>query len=120
MGTLLQVGVTTAMHSDTPVGPPVPLEWVCIAVNRAGLSGRVLAPMERVTVHQALKMITIDAAFVLGVDSLIGSIEPGKFADFVILEQDPYVIPAENIRDVQVWGTVVGGEVFPAGEIGTK
>lgn len=120
MGTLLQVGVTTAMHSDTPVGPPVPLELVWIAVNRAGLSGRVLAPMERVTVHQALKMITIDAAFVLGVDSLIGSIEPGKFADFVILEQDPYAIPAENIRDVQVWGTIVGGEVFPASEIGTK
>ncbi|HYZ60426.1 MAG TPA: amidohydrolase family protein, partial [Nitrososphaeraceae archaeon] len=71
-------------------------------------------------VHQALKMITIDAAFVLGVDSLIGSIEPGKFADFVILEQDPYAIPAENIRDVQVWGTIVGGEVFPASEIGTK
>jgi predicted amidohydrolase YtcJ len=120
MGTLLQVGVTTAMHADTPVGPPVPLEWVWIAVNRAGLSGRVLAPMERVTVHQAFKMITIDAAFVLGVDSLIGSIEPGKFADFVILEQDPYAIPAENIRDVQVWGTIVGGEVFPASEIGIK
>lgn len=120
MGTLLRAGVTTAMHSDTPVGPPVPLEWAWIAVNRAGLSGRVLAPMERVTVHEALKMITIDAAFVLGVDSIIGSIEPGKFADFVVLEQDPYAVPPERIRDIQVWGTVVGGEVFPACEIQIK
>ena len=98
----------------------MPLEWVWIAVNRAGLSGRVLAPMECVTVHEALKMVTIDAAFVLGVDSLIGSIEPGKFADFVVLEQDPYAIPAERIRDIQVWGTVVSGEVFPSCEIQIK
>lgn len=117
MGTLLQVGVTTTMHSDSPVGPPVPLEWVWIAVNRAGQSGRILAPMERITVHEALKMITIDAAFVLGVDSLVGSIEPGKYADLVILEQDPYEVPSEKIRHIQVWGTVVGGEVFPASKI---
>jgi predicted amidohydrolase YtcJ len=120
MGTLLQVGVITAMHSDTPVGPPVPLEWVWIAVNRSSLSGRVLAPMEQITVHEALRMITIDAAFVLGVDSMIGSIEAGKFADFVVLEQDPYKVPTENIRNIQVWGTVVSGEVFPASEIDTK
>jgi predicted amidohydrolase YtcJ len=73
--------------------------------------------MERITVHEALKMITIDAAFVLGVDSLVGSIKPGKYADLVILEQDPYEVPSEKIRDIQVWGTVVGGEVFPASEI---
>jgi predicted amidohydrolase YtcJ len=76
--------------------------------------------MEQITVHEALRMITIDAAFVLGVDSMIGSIEAGKFADFVILEQDPYKVPTENIRNIQVWGTVVSGEVFPASEIDTK
>jgi predicted amidohydrolase YtcJ len=119
MRTLLETGVTTTMHSDTPVGPPVPLEWVWIAVNRAGQSGEILAPSERVTIHDALKMITIDAAYVLGVDNLIGSIESGKFADFVILEQDPYIVPLEKIRDISIWGTVVGGKIYPASEIKT-
>ena len=119
MRTLLETGVTTTMHSDTPIGPPVPLEWVWIAVNRAGQSGEILAPSERVTIHDALKMITIDAAYELGVDNMIGSIESGKFADFVILEQDPYIVPSEKIRDILIWGTVVGGKIYPASEIKT-
>lgn len=117
MRTLLQTGVTATMHSDTPVGPPVPLEWVWIAVNRVGQSGEILASNERVTVYDALKMITIDAAYVLGVNDKIGSIETGKFADFAILEEDPYMVPPDKIKDIPVWGTVVGGKIYPASDI---
>ncbi len=115
--TLVEAGVTVSMHSDTPVGPPRPLEWVWIAVNRFGLSGKVLGPAERVTPMQALRMVTIDAAYTLGVEDRVGSIEPGKMADFVVLEQDPLAVPVERIRDVKVWGTVLGGKVLPASEI---
>jgi predicted amidohydrolase YtcJ len=65
-------------------------------------------------VEQALRMITIDAAYTIGEDSKIGSIIPGKFADFTILESDPYSVPKENIKDIRVWGTVVGGKIYPA------
>lgn len=115
--TILDAGVVASMHSDTPVGPPKPLEMVWIAVNRFGQSGKVLAPAERVTVEQALRMITIDAAYTLGVDDRMGSIAPGKLADFAVLEADPRDVPVDKIRDVKVWGTVVGGTVYPASEI---
>jgi predicted amidohydrolase YtcJ len=115
--TLVDAGVPVSMHSDTPVGSPRPLEWVWVAVNRFGLSGRVLGPAERVSALQAFRMVTIDAAYTLGVEDKLGSIEPGKFADFTVLEEDPLAVPAERIRDVKVWGTVLGGRVMPASEI---
>jgi predicted amidohydrolase YtcJ len=115
--TLLDAGVMVSMHSDTPVGTPHPLEWVWIAVNRFGLSGKVRGPSERITPMQALRMITIDAAYTLGVEDKVGSIAPGKFADFAVLEEDPLTVPVERIRAVKVWGTVVGGKILPASEI---
>ena len=115
--TLVDAGVPVSMHADTPVGPPRPLEWVWIAVNRFGLSGTVRGPGERVTAMQAFRMVTIDAAYTLGVEDKLGSIETGKFADFTVLETDPLKVPVENIRDVKVWGTVLGGKVQPTSEI---
>lgn len=115
--TLVDAGVPTALHTDTPVAPPAPLEEVWIAVNRLGLSGKVRGAEERISVDQALRMVTIDAAFSLGVEDKVGSIASGKFADFAVLEQDPHTVPKEKIRDIKVWGTVVGGRIFPAKEI---
>ena len=115
--TLVDAGVPTSLHADTSVAPPVPLEEVWIAVNRFGLSGQVRGPEERISVDQALRMVTIDAAYTLGVEDRVGSISAGKFADFAVLEQDPYAVPKEKIRDIPVWGTVVGGAIFPAAEI---
>ncbi len=88
--TLVDAGVPTALHADTPVAPPRPLEEVWIAVNRFGLSGEVRGPEERISVHQAMRMVTIDSAFSLGVEDKVGSIAAGKYADFAVLEQDPY------------------------------
>ena len=115
--TLVDAGVPTAMHADTPVAPPRPLEEVWIAVNRFGQSGKVRGPEERISVYQALRMVTIDAAFSHRMEDKVGSIAAGKFADFAVLEQDPFTVPREKIRDIKVWGTVVGGRVFPASEI---
>jgi predicted amidohydrolase YtcJ len=112
--TLLMNGVPTSLHSDTPVSPPEPLKEVWMVVNRFGLSGKVHGPSERVTVEQGLRMITIDAAYTIGEDTKIGSITPGKFADFTVLESDPYSVPKEAIKDIKVWGTVVGGKLYPA------
>ncbi|MDR3638046.1 MAG: amidohydrolase family protein [Isosphaeraceae bacterium] len=115
--TLVDAGVPTALHSDTPVAPPDPLAEVWIAVNRVGLSGRVRGPAERISLPQALRMVTIDAAYTLGVEDKVGSIAAGKFADFAVLEQDPFEVRTEVIREIKVWGTVLGGKVLPASGI---
>ena len=115
--TIVDAGVIAALHSDSPVGPPKPLEMAWIAINRISRSGEVYAPQERVSVDQAMRMITINAAYLLGMDSKIGSIVTGKFADFTVLEQDPYAVDKETIKDIKVWGTVSGGRVFPSSEI---
>jgi len=111
--TLTDAGVVVSLHSDTPVAPPRPLEEVWIAVNRIGaISNKVLAPSERVPVDKALRMVTIDAAYTLGVEDKVGSIEAGKFADFVVLGDDPATIAPEAIRDIPVQATILGGRVI--------
>ncbi|HEV7732643.1 MAG TPA: amidohydrolase [Candidatus Binatia bacterium] len=115
--TLVDSGVATSMHTDTPVAPPLPLEEMWIAINRRGLSGQVRGPDERISLEQAMRMVTIDAAYTLGVEELVGSIAPGKYADFAVLDQDPFDVPSEKVRNIRVWGTVLGGRVLPASEI---
>ncbi len=115
--TLVDAGVPTSLHSDTPVSAPIPLEEVWIAVNRFGLSGKVRGPAERISLDQALRMITIDAAYAHGLEDKIGSIQAGKFADFAVLEEDPYAVAPEKLKDIKIWGTVFGGKKYPASEI---
>lgn len=112
--TCVNEGVVTAIHTDTPVAPPVPLEELWNCTNRVGFTSRkTLCENEKITAYEALKMKTVDAAFVLGVDDLVGSIEPGKFADFTVLEESPLDVPVKRIKDIKIWGTVSGGVKFP-------
>jgi len=113
LGTLERHGVLTALHSDFTMAPAEPLMSAWVAVNRIGEQGAVLGPNERVSVHQALKSITIDAAFVLGMENEIGSIRSGKKADFTVLEADPYEVPPEQLKDIPIWGTIFEGTPFP-------
>lgn len=114
-GTALRVGVPFAIHSDAPVTPLSPLFTAWCAVNRVTSSGRVLGKeTEALTVQQALNAITIDAAYTLKLDHMVGSIETGKYADFVVLDADPLEVAPETIKDINIWGTVVGGTVREA------
>jgi len=113
-GTAKRLGVPYTIHSDAPVTPLDPLFTAWCAVNRQTASGRILGPNECIEVDDALRAITLGAAYTLHLDHLIGSIEIGKFADFAVLEQDPTELPPENLKDVPVWGTVVDGIVRSA------
>ncbi|MFB0901826.1 MAG: amidohydrolase family protein, partial [Acidimicrobiales bacterium] len=113
LGTLARHNVITALHSDFTMAPAEPLMSVWVAVNRVGEQGAVLGPEERLTVHQALRAITIDAAFVLGMEDEIGSIRSGKKADFTVLEADPYETLEMDLKDIPIWGTVFEGRPFP-------
>jgi hypothetical protein len=112
--TALREGVPLAIHSDAPVTPLGPLFTAWCAVNRLTASGHVLGAHERITVPEALRAITLGAAYSLGLDSEVGSIECGKRADFAVLREDPNAVPPAQLKDVPVWGTVQGGRVFAA------
>lgn len=107
--TALRHGVPLAIHSDAPVTPLGPLFTAWCAVNRTTASGHVLGPEERISQQDALYAITLGAAYTLHMDHLVGSIEPGKYADFAVLEESPLDCAPDAIKDISVWGTVVGG-----------
>jgi predicted amidohydrolase YtcJ len=115
LGSLEREGVVFALHSDfslvlTPISP---LTAVWIAVERIALDGKtVLAPGERIGVDRAMRAITIDAAHVIGRDRVHGSVEVGKYADFTVLDEDPYEVEPARIRDIRVHATVLGGKPF--------
>jgi len=113
-GTAMRCGVPFAIHSDAPITPIGPLFTAWCAVNRRTAAGRVLGAGERIPVEAALSAITLGAAYTLRMDGLVGSIEIGKFADFCVLEDDPLEVAPEALNDVRVWGTVLGGQIFPA------
>ena len=115
--TALAVGVPMAIHSDAPVTPLGPLFTAWCAVNRRTASARVLGEHERISVADALRTITLGAAYTLKLDGEVGSIECGKRADFAVLEDDPLEIGPEQLKDVRIWGTVQGGRVFAAAQL---
>jgi predicted amidohydrolase YtcJ len=115
--TALATGVPMAIHSDAPVTPLGPLFTAWCAVNRLTANGRVLGEHECISVADALRTITIGAAYTLHMDDEIGSIEVGKKADFAVLNDDPTTIEPESLKDVSVWGVVQGGRVFAAADI---
>ena len=103
-----------ALHSDAPITQLSPLFTAWCAAKRETSSGRLLGESLRLPVDDALRAITMGAAFSLGMDHLIGSIEVGKYADFAVLDADPYEVPLDDLRQMPVWGTVLGGEIFRA------
>jgi predicted amidohydrolase YtcJ len=107
----LEKGVVVAGSSDAPVVPNNPLVGIYAAVTRHAESGQVLLPEERITVNQALALYTVNAAYVSFEEKIKGSISPGKLADIVILSDDPTKVPPEQIKDIKVEMTMIGGEV---------
>lgn len=105
-------GVKFAFHSDASVTEADPLKTVWIAATRKTLSGKVLGVDETISVYEALRAVTLDAAYLLFQDTIKGSIEVGKLADFVALTEDPLSVPVDAIPNIQVKATVLGGSVF--------
>lgn len=108
-GSAVATGMRISLHNDPPVTPEEPLRNIAVAVTRTAPSGRVLAPEERLTVDQAIRAQTIDAAWQLFADDVIGSLEVGKYADLVVLSADPRAVAPEGIADLEVRATYLAG-----------
>ncbi|WP_378147301.1 amidohydrolase [Cnuibacter sp. UC19_7] len=99
-------GATVSFHNDGSVSPPIPLLNIQAAVTRRTGSGAVRGPEQRIGIEGALKAETISAARHIGRGDDLGSIVPGKRADFVVLSADPTTVdPARLVDDVHVLGT---------------
>ena len=101
-------GVRFSSHLDTPVTPMEPLQAVWSLVHRQTVGGDVLGPEQRIDVMDALRAVTIDAAWQVFQENNRGSLEPGKYADLVVLSGSPLEKPVD-MRDLQVERTVIGG-----------
>lgn len=105
-------GVIEAAGSDVPVTPISPWWGLWAAVTRRELlSGAVLAPEERLGVPEALRLYTQNGAYAGFEENLKGSLEPGKLADFIVVDRDVLSVPPDDLKDVRVLKTFVGGEL---------
>lgn len=113
----LQKDILFTFHQDTPVLEPDMLQTVWCAVNRRTKNGITLGKEEQISVREALKAVTIHAAYQYGEESAKGSIEPGKNADFIILTEDPLHTASDRLNQIKVQETYRSGErIFARGE----
>ncbi len=112
----LDAGLQVSSGTDAPVVPYPPLWTLYHFITRDTISGGVLGADQRVTRQQALRMATINNAWLNMEERTKGSIEPNKLADLVILNEDPLTCPEPRLRDARVLATIVGGKVV-AGDL---
>jgi predicted amidohydrolase YtcJ len=106
--------VRFALHNDANVTPLGGLHSMSSAVNRLTATGKVLGPYEQISAYDALEAVTLTPAYLLKLDHKLGSLECGKFADFALLDESSLDIDPDKIKDIKVWGTVLGGMTLTA------
>lgn len=112
-GTCLKNGIIISLHSDFPMAPANPLYNAWVAVTRIGqISGKVLGPEERISAYDAMRAITIGAAYTVGLENEIGSIKAGKKADFTILAEDPFKVDPVKMKDIPITAKVFNGKYY--------
>lgn len=111
-----RLGIPFTFHQDTPVMPPNMIETIRDAVQRRTRSGIVLGEDERLTVAEAVRAVTLNAAYQYGLENETGSLSVGKRADFVILDSDIFSIPEEQIASTRILATYKNGSCIYSAE----
>ena len=109
---VLRRGIPLSFHSDLPMCPSDPMLMASFAVNRTTPSGRVAGPDQRIGVHDALRAVTIEAAYSWRREHELGSIEVGKIANLTALDSDPYDSDPKLIGKIPIRTTVFEGRIF--------
>ncbi len=112
LGDLQNAGLSYSLHSDMPMAPGRPLYLMWCAVNRITASGHVVAPEQTITPAQALRAVTLDAAYSMGLEKEIGSLEAGKLANITVLKHNPLTVDPITIKDIEVLATIHEGRVL--------
>jgi hypothetical protein len=106
----LDAGINVTQTSDYPPGPYEPMMAIQSSVTRTDMSGTVWGPSQRVSVEQAIKVGTINGAYASYDEGKKGSLELGKFADLVVLDEDPTQVDPNTIIDIKIQRTMVNGK----------
>ena len=110
----LDYNIPVAPASDYTPGPFEPMMALQSMVTRKDLDGRVWGPNQRITIDQAMRICTLNGAYASFEENIKGSITAGKLADFVILADDPHDVDPDNIKNIEIVRTVVGGTTMYA------
>lgn len=108
----INAGIPYTFHQDSPIIMPDMIETLWVATNRKTKEGVVLGEDEKISTYEALKAITVNAAYQYFEEDRKGSITAGKLADFVVLDKNPMKVLAEELRDVHVLETIKEGETL--------
>jgi predicted amidohydrolase YtcJ len=115
----IDLGIPVAGNSDEPVSPAQPMLRIQSMVTRTTAEGEEYGPKQKGSVEKALQIWTLGSAFALFAEEELGSLEKGKKADFVLLDQNPLQTDAFHLKDIEILGTAIGGKwVFQKEGIG--
>jgi predicted amidohydrolase YtcJ len=109
--TMKEMGIIAGGNSDCPVTYYSPFVQIYAAVSRKSSSGQVIGPEEAISVMDAIRVYTWNGAYLSKDENKLGSIEPGKLADIIILDKDILTIPTQEIIDIQVLTTIADGKI---------
>ncbi len=108
-------GISFSNHSDFAVTPLNPMFILWTSVSRTSRSGQIIGAGERLSPHEGLRALTIDAAYQYGEEREKGTLEPGKLADLVVLDRNPTKVPVDEIKEIEIVETFKeGASVFRA------
>ena len=107
----LEAGVKIAGSSDHPAGLHPPLLGVQSMVTRKTSSGKVIGASQRISIEEAFKMYTVYAAYASFEEGMKGSLTGGRLADMVVLDRDPWEVDPEEISEIGVDMTILGGRI---------
>jgi len=105
----IDAGLRPPTASDYTASPPSPMLWMYSMTTRRDPTGHVWGENQRITLPEALRSATLDGAYASFEEHDKGSIEAGKLADLVVLEKDPFAVPAQQWQDIKVERTMLGG-----------
>ena len=114
LGDVVRANIPLSLHSDMPMAPASPLVLMHAAVNRINYANKVAGPNQRISALNALKGVTLNAAYTINLEEDYGSVTVGKYANFTLLSDNPLTINPLKIKDIKVKGTIVEGKVFRA------
>jgi len=109
LGSAQSMGLKFAMHADQPMFASKPLRLIQTALERKTKEGELLGVDQSINIQQALKAMTLNAAWQINMENKIGSLEVGKYADFIVLDKSPLHVPVAELGDIQILQSFVHG-----------